>query len=117
MFRLNPTIDIITIVAILVPLAMVVIASVVDLLRRGDLSIGRKVLWALLIIFTVYVGVAIYVITRPTRQPDGKRYGATVPRASAVVDALETLHDERRVMDPATYLERKRRLLGLSVPV
>lgn len=116
-FHVNPTVDVVTIIAISIPLALVVIASLVDVARRRGLSVWRKTLWALLIVFTAYVGAAIYAIARPVRRPEGKRYGESIPRASGIVDDLEELRNRRELddIDPIAYLEAKRTLLGLDV--
>ncbi len=110
------SIDVISIVAVTVPLLLLFVASFVDLYRRDDLSVLRKALWAILILLTTYVGIAIYFIARPTRAPEGKRYGATVPRTRAIVDALEGLRAQHAAgtINDTMYLDEKRALLGLE---
>lgn len=102
-------------IAIIVPLLLLWVASFVDLFRRKDLAVFRKVLWATLILLTAYVGIAIYFVARPIRAPEGKRYGTTAPRTRDIVDGIEGLREQHAegAVDDETYLTEKRLLLGL----
>jgi Phospholipase_D-nuclease N-terminal len=115
-FHISDELDIATVVAIAIPLLLLLVVAVVDIVRRKDLTVVRKVLWIALIALTAYVGLAIYFIARPPRAPEGKRYGSTEPRSSTVVDQLEHLRSDRRTgaLDDDTYLVRKREILGLD---
>lgn len=117
MFHVSNELDIITVVAIAIPLVLLLAAAVFDIVRRRrDLSVVRKVAWMVFIAFTAYVGVAIYYIARPPRVPDGKRYGSTEARSNAVVDQLERLRSDHRAgaLDADSYLVRKKEILGLD---
>jgi len=48
-----------------VPLVMLWLVAYVDVARRKDLRVGRKVLWAGAIFFGAYVGIAAYFVMRP----------------------------------------------------
>ncbi|MGI9584347.1 MAG: PLD nuclease N-terminal domain-containing protein [Acidimicrobiia bacterium] len=112
----DETVNVAIVIAIVVPLLLLWVAAFYDLLRRKDLSVVRKALWTALIVFTAYVGIAIYFIARPIRPPEGKRYGKTAPRARGVVDDIERARTEYASgsIDDETYLTKKRMLLGLQ---
>jgi len=99
-----------------VPLVMLWLVAYVDVARRKDLRVGRKVLWAGAIFFGAYVGIAAYFVMRPLPPVMGKDRRATTPRSSQLVADLESLrqsHDEGAVTAD-DYLARKRDLLGLT---
>lgn len=116
MFRISDELNVATAIAIIIPLVLIVAAALIDCIRRRDLSVVSKVVWAVLIVFTLYIGTAIYYIARPPRTPEGKRYGETAARSSALLNDLTSLrtdHEAGRVNDD-TYLSRKRAMLGLD---
>jgi hypothetical protein len=103
-------------IGIAASLILLWIVTYVDLARRKDLSVVKKVLWAVVIFFTAYIGIAVYFIMRPVPEVLGKRADATTPESSAIVGDLESLHAsyaEGSITD-ADYLARKRKLLGLT---
>lgn len=103
-------------IGIAASLVLLWIVAYVDLARRKDLSVVKKVLWGLAILFGAYIGIAAYFIMRPVPEVPGKRADATTPASSAVVEDLESLHSnyaEGSITD-ADYLARKRTLLGLT---
>ena len=113
---LETTADVLLLIAVTVPLFLLWIAVIVDLLRRKDLSIGRRVMWLAIVIIGVHIGVLLYFIFRPIPPPSGKREHDKDERASAVVTRIEALHvqhDNGDISDNA-YLDAKRELLGLS---
>jgi hypothetical protein len=55
---------------IAIPLLLIWVLTLVDLFRRHDLSTGRKVLWALLVLILPVIGVIIYLIARPPQPTD-----------------------------------------------
>ena len=57
-------------VLIAIPLLLIWLLTLVDLFRRHDLSTGRKVLWALLVLILPVIGVIIYVVARPPQPTD-----------------------------------------------
>jgi Phospholipase_D-nuclease N-terminal len=52
-----------------VPLVMLWATALVDIFRRHDLSGGLKVLWVLIIFLIPWLGVLIYLFTRPRVLP------------------------------------------------
>ena len=103
-------------IAIFIPLILLFVASFIDLYRRKDLSVVRKLLWVAVIVLTVYIGVALYYLFRPPSTPVGKRSGDTNEHTRSVVDQLEgfrSAHD-RGELDDAAFLEAKRGVLGLA---
>jgi|GEM_PF-1459403 len=104
-------------IAIVVPLFLLFTASFVDLFRRKDLSVIRKVLWVAVILLTAYIGVALYFLLRPPRTPEGKHDSATETRTKGIVDQLQDLkgaHEQGDIDDEA-FLEGKRMILGISI--
>ncbi len=104
------------VVGLVVPLFMLWIVAYVDVARRKDLRVTRKVLWTAAIFFGAYIGIAAYFMMRPVAPVIGKGTRATTPRSSQLVADLESLkqsHTEGTVTDD-DYLERKRGLLGLT---
>ena len=103
-------------IGIAASLILLWLVAFVDLARRKDFSVARKALWALIMFFTAYIGIAAYFILRPVPEVFGKGANATTPESSAIVDGLESLHQshaEGSISD-ADYLARKRALMGLT---
>jgi hypothetical protein len=103
-------------IGIAASLILLWIVAYVDLARRKDLSVLKKVLWALIILFGAYIGIAAYFIMRPMPEVIGKRAHATTPASSEVVENLESLHESHAggSITDTDYLARKRSLLGLT---
>lgn len=103
-------------VAIFIPLILLFVASFVDLFRRNDLSVVRKLVWVAVIVLTVYIGVALYYLFRPPRTPEGKQDSATSERTKSIVDQLGDLRSsfDRGDLDAAAFLEEKREVLGIA---
>lgn len=97
------------------PLIALWVAGFWDLAHRSDLSVFRKAVWGALFVLTLYVGIAIYFVTRPVRPPAGKGTSQTAPRASRIVSELESLSVSRSAneLTDDEFLDRKRELLGL----
>jgi len=98
------------------PLVMLWLVAYVDVARRKDLAVTKKVLWASAIFFGAYVGIAAYFMMRPVAPAIGKDREATTPRSSQLVSDLESLknaHAEGTVTAD-DYLAGKRDLLGLT---
>ena len=57
-------------VLIAIPLLLIWVLTLVDLVRRHDLSGSRKVLWALVVLLVPVVGVIVYFIARPPQPTD-----------------------------------------------
>ena len=108
--------DVLLVIAMTVPLFLLWVAVIVDLLRRKDLSIGKKLMWLVIVVFTVHIGVLLYFIFRPIPPPSGKRERHKDERASAIVTTIEMLHVQHDAGDISNdaYLDAKRELLGLT---
>jgi hypothetical protein len=57
-------------VLIAIPLLLIWVLTLVDLVRRHDLSGSRKVLWALVVLLVPVVGVIVYFVARPPQATD-----------------------------------------------
>lgn len=113
---IETTANVFLVIAIAVPLFLLWVAVIVDLLRRNDLSIGKKLMWLVIVVFSVHIGVLLYFIFRPIPPPAGKRRHDKDERASAIVDSIESLHAQHDLGDISdeAYLHAKRELLGLT---
>ena len=103
------------VVGITVSLLLLWIVAYVDLARRKDLSVVKKLLWAAAMFFGVYIGIAAYFVMRPVPEVIGKGLSSDTPESSALIGGLELLrtsHAEGSLSD-ADYLAKKRNLLGL----
>jgi hypothetical protein len=58
------------VVLIVIPLLLIWLLTLVDLFRRHDLSTGRTVLWALVVLLVPVVGVIVYFVARPPQPTD-----------------------------------------------
>ena len=108
--------DTFMLVALALPLIALWVVTFWDIARRRDLTVTRKIMWSLVIVITAYIGIALYAIMRPVPPPPGKARSASLPRASAIVGALEALvasHDAGDIPD-ATFDGEKRKILGIS---
>ncbi|MCL1588543.1 MAG: PLD nuclease N-terminal domain-containing protein [Actinomycetia bacterium] len=110
------TADILVVIAIVVPLFLLWVAAFIDLFRRKDLGIGKKLMWGAIVIFSAHVGLLLYFVFRPVPPPSGKRLRDKNDRASGIVTAIEDLHDDHDAGDitDTAYLTAKRTLLGLG---
>jgi hypothetical protein len=108
--------DVLLTIAIVVPLFLLWIAAFIDLFRRKDLGIGKKLMWGVIVVFSAHVGLLLYFVFRPIPPPSGKRLRDRTDRASGIVTSIERLHNERDAGDisDAAYLTAKRTLLGLG---
>jgi hypothetical protein len=57
-------------VLIAIPLLLIWVLTVVDIVRRHDLSTSRKVLWALVELLVPILGVIVYFVARPPQPTD-----------------------------------------------
>ncbi len=110
------TIRILMGIGIAASLILIWIVAYVDLARRSDLSVVKKVAWALIIFFGAYFGIAAYFILRPVPEVMGKGLHHTTPESSEIVNEIEALHGDHAdgSISDADYLEQKRDLLGLT---
>jgi Phospholipase_D-nuclease N-terminal len=56
----------ILLVAVIIFFLILWVRAVVDLLRRGDLGVGTKVLWAIGMLVFPFIGLLVYSMLRPT---------------------------------------------------
>ncbi len=82
---LEATANVLLWIAVTVPLALLWVAVLVDLLRRKDLSLVRKAMWAAIVVFTIHIGVLLYFVFRPVPPPAGKRDHDEADRSSKIV--------------------------------
>lgn len=103
-------------VGIAASLILIWIVAYVDLARRNDLSVAKKVLWALIMFFGAYIGIAAYFVLRPVPEVMGKGLHQSTPDSSEVVSSLESLHDDHTdgSISDADYVDEKRSLFGLT---
>jgi hypothetical protein len=109
------TARLLVVIGITVSLLLLWIVAYVDLARRKDLSVVKKLLWAAAMFFGVYIGIAAYFVMRPLPEVIGKGLSSDTTESSALVGDLESLrasHVEGTLSD-ADYLAKKRNLLGL----
>ncbi len=103
-------------IGVTIPLFLLWIVALVDIARRSDLGIGKRLMWAAVILFGLYIGIAVYFLMRPVAEVNGKGPNPTTPETSAIVNNIEALrssHAEGSIND-TDYLARKRDLLGLT---
>lgn len=114
---LGTSTDVLVGFAIATTLILLWAAAFFDLTRRHDLSLVKKGAWAVAIILTAHIGIALYFAMRPIPPPYGKGGKHTVDRSSNLVKDLERLHEEREsgVLSDDTYLAAKKELLGVAV--
>lgn len=103
------------VIGIAVSLLLLWIVAYVDLARRKDLSVVKKLLWAAAMFFGVYIGIAAYFVMRPMPEVIGKGLSSETPESSVLVGDLESLHASHAEgsLSDADYLAKKRNLLGL----
>lgn len=110
------TIQVLIGIGIAASLILIWIVAYVDLARRRDLSVVKKALWALIMFFGAYVGIAAYFILRPVPEVMGKGQHKTTPESSEIVNELEVLHEHHAdgSISDTDYVEQKHSLLGLT---
>jgi len=110
------TIRILMGIGIAASLILIWIVAYVDLARRKDLSIVKKIAWALIMFFGAYIGIAAYFVLRPVPEVMGKGLHHTTPESSEIVTELEVLHEDHAdgFISDADFVARKRSLLGLT---
>lgn len=103
---------------VLVPLAILWIVALFHILvRRSDLSFGRKAIWSGFVILVPYVGVFFYAALRPPRPPTPTG-GEDQTAAGAAIEQLSQLaaaHNEGSIADEE-FSRRKYAVFGLTGP-
>ena len=76
--------------AFVIPLGLLWAALIIDLVRRDDIGLAKKVLWAVIAVATAEFGALVYIALRPLRYPeDGVEPGADNPLADRLLVAAE----------------------------
>lgn len=103
---------------VLVPLVILWFVALFHILmRRGDLSLGGKMIWSGFVIVVPYVGLLIYAALRPPRSPtptggeDQTAAGAAIEQLAQLVSA----HDDGSISDEE-FSHRKYAVFGLTDP-
>ena len=103
---------------VIVPLVILWIAALFHIvLRRPDLSFGRKAIWSGLVVLVPYVGVLMYTALRPPRPPtptggeDQTAAGTAIEELARLVDA----HNGGAITDEE-FSQRKAAVFGLAGP-
>ena len=86
------TVRTLIVIGLALSLLLLWIVAYVDLARRRDLTIPRKAMWAAIMFFGAYIGIAAYFMLRPVPEVAGKGAEATTPVTSRLVAELESLH-------------------------
>jgi hypothetical protein len=85
------------------------IALFADILRRDDLSGGKKAFWILLLIVLPFIGALIYIVVRPEMTYQDVRLMAQADAASAAASGVSTA-------DELEKLAQLRNSGAISVP-
>jgi hypothetical protein len=103
---------------VMVPLVVLWGAALFDIvIRRRDLSLGRKSIWSVLVVLVPYVGVLMYAALRtpraatPTDGEDQSAAGAAIRELGGLVEA----HDSGMISD-AEFSHGKAAVFGLTAP-
>jgi len=103
---------------VIVPLVILWIAALLHIVvRRTDLSFGRKVIWSGLVVLVPYVGVLMYAALRPPRPPTPTG-GEDQTAAGAAIEELAQLVDDQNVgaITDEEFSQRKAAVFGLAGP-
>lgn len=74
-----------------IPLTVLWAALLIDLARRADIGLGKKLAWGLGTLITAEFGAAVYIAMRPLRYPeDGARPGEGDALAEELLVAAES---------------------------
>lgn len=97
-------------VVVSVPLFVLIGFTIFDIVRRRDLSAGRKLGWLAVVVFLPGLGMLLYVLVRPLPDP-GRNTAAVVGEGTiAFVDMLR--QRERGELDDRAFDAEKARLFG-----
>jgi hypothetical protein len=59
------TLDYVILIIVLIPLAIAWGYALIDIVRRIDIGIGAKALWAVCVVLLPFLGTLIYLLLRP----------------------------------------------------
>jgi uncharacterized membrane protein YhaH (DUF805 family) len=95
--------------AILFMWIMIVISIFADIFRRNDLSGGWKVIWIIVIFWIPFIGILIYMISRPKMTPQDLEMATQAAAAQKAVSQVS-------VADQLEKLTQLRDSGAISVP-
>ena len=89
------------VILIVIPIITFWVLALVDVVWRGDLSAGRKVLWLLLIFVVPLIGVLVYLVARPRRAQSMSYEAVQWEQASTKeqLRSLDVLHAAGKLSD------------------
>ena len=96
------------------------ISAVADLFRRDDIGGGKKAMWIIFMIFLPFLGVLLYMITRPKVTAQDVRMMARAEAASSAVAGVSAADElaklaqlrDQGVISAEEYETLKRKTLG-----
>lgn len=78
------------VVFLVIPLGILWAALLIDLVRRKDIGLGKKLVWGAFTLVTAELGAIVYIALRPIRYPeDGLSPGSENEAATGLLDAAE----------------------------
>lgn len=96
-----------------VPLILVWLTVLIDLFRRSDLRVGKKLVWGVVALALSEIGALFYLLARPMNYPDAGSDREN-QRASGFVTAAEG-HMRGTVSDHEMSVIKRKVLDGLEV--
>lgn len=89
------------VILIVIPIITFWVLALVDVVWRGDLSAGRKVLWILLLFLLPVIGVLVYLVMRPRRAASMSYQAVQWEQASTneQLRSLDALHAAGKLTD------------------
>ncbi len=105
--------SIILLFAVLIPLLLLWVLTIVDIVRRADLHMWKKGAWSAVVVLLPLIGVLLYATLRPLPPARGKE--RDVAGAGTIADRLELIVDAHAGgdLDDEAFVEAKRALFGL----
>ena len=76
-------------VLVAIPLIALLAFAVVDVARRRELSVTRRIVWVAALVFVPVVALAVYLVVRPPRAVQLSGGDADASRAEAIVIIAE----------------------------
>ena len=92
------------------PLLALLVLSLVEVVRRPDLTGARRVGWIAVLLLVPLLGLVAYVVTRPAKRPSTTEGSGAGTRAELLVAAAE--RRQRGQLDEAGY---RRELVAIGV--
>ncbi len=96
--------DIATVGLVSLPLLALLVYMIVDVARRRDLRVTRRILWIVILLAVPIVGLGLYVVVRPPRSLQISGEGGDVATAEQIVVLAE--ERQRGELSDDDYHER-----------